>query len=388
MATGNEAQPNLDAPFRCDVPFQLVGKPETDADAVQSNVNKLGLHHGGDFPEAGYEALWQLVMGDDKTKAQTYWYRYASYSVFRDGYIQYTEKVEGRWGGAKFRDASLPVVIHITDTTAHDIANNCGDHANETCKPYDPVQVENAHYSNAVHQAYVAKGARVISIYDDRDHGVGNQLQQLVATSSAPQAVVPACAFKKDDGSWKCGENQCCTIASGGVAPNSDGNCVLSYGIKNANTLSDTLVDGVDALVKYATSDVAAIIKRDEEEYNKTGIDTSCFIKSVMALDDGYLPPPQDPEKECNPKAIPANFYKTDYADGYTNFAIGTSNSARPGAELNFTVTAQNDTCVESTENPQIFEAYIELIDPKTGMSFGERKVSIVVPAVGKVIVN
>ena len=386
--TGTETQPDLKVPFRCDVPFRLLGQPETDAGTVQANVNKLGLHHGGDFPESGYEALWQLVMGDDKTKAQARWYRYGSYSVFADGSLSYTAKTANRWGGAQFRNASLPVVIHITDTTSHDTAKNCGDKANETCKPYDPIYVENAHYSDAVHKAYVNKGARIISVYDDRDHGVGNQLQQLVATSSATQAVVPACAFKKDDGSWKCGDNKCCTIASGGgVAPNGDGKCVLSYGIKDAKDLSTTLVDGVDALVKYATSDVAAIIKRDEKEYNETGIDTSCFIKSVMALDDGYVPPPQPPEKECNPKAIPAKF-NADYPNGYTNFAIGTSNSAKPGAQLNFKVTAQNDVCVEPTDNNQIFEAIIELIDPKTGMSYGERKVSIIVPGKDQIIVN
>ena len=411
--TGTEIQTDPEKPFRCDVPFKLLGKPETDASLVVKNVGNLSLHHGGDFPESGYEALWQLVMGDDKTKAQANWYKYGDYSVFSSDSILYTQKEEGRWGGALFRNASLPVVIHITDTTSHDDVSNCGDPSKTctkdsecpnnfacdltsktctSCKPYDPAYVENAHYSEAVHKAYVDKGARIISVYDDRDNGVGSQLRQLVATSSATRAVVPVCAFMTDAENWRCGEDKCCTSAAGVVEPIVDTNgnkmCVLSYGIKEASGLSTSLVDGVDALVKYATSDVAAIIHRDENKYLETGIDTSCFIKSVMALDDGYVAPPQDPEKTCNPKAKPAVFYNADYNNGYTNFAIGTSSSDKEGAQLNFKVIAENDTCAPALDDPQIFEATIELVDPTTGMSYGNRKVSIIVPAKDKVIVN
>ncbi len=405
---GTEVQPDLTKPFRCDRPFALLGKPETDPTTVQANVNKLGLHHGGDFPEAGFEALWQIVMGDDMTKPQATWYKYGNYTTFNSGSIAYTPKSSERWGGAQFRNSTLPVVIHITDTTAHDSATNCSDkdkEGNPTCKPYDPAYVENAHYSAETLDAYKEKGARVISIYDARDGldytaapGTG-QLAQLVNVSNETSAIVPVCAFKTDAENWKCGSNKCCTISpkgeAFGIMPDSNNNCVLSYAIEGASALSETLVDGVDALVKYATSEVAAIITGnpiDGSEY-----DTSCFIKSVEAFvekgsDDnklkGYVAPPQEPEASCNPVAAPAKFNGSEYNNGYTNFAIGTSSTEKEGSQLNFTVTAINDVCVKPTEQMQVFEAYIELIEPKTGMSFGKRTVSIVVPGEASAEIN
>ncbi|MBQ4359253.1 MAG: hypothetical protein II767_03270 [Proteobacteria bacterium] len=405
---------------KSDKPFELVIRPETNAQTVQTKVNGISLHHGGDYPEAGYEALWQLVKGDDTTVKQTTWKKFGNYSAFSAGTVARTPKTAGRWGGGQFRDNSLPVVVHITDTTAHDIGTNCDtksqvDPTKTTCIPYDPAYVDvdqdntgkyaGGHYSPAVHKAYQERGARIISIYDNATDnerfgmtGV-RQLRQLIDTSTATTAIVPVCAFKKDASSWKCGEDKCCTLMdkSGklqGVAP-VDKQCVLSYGIANGTVLSDALVDGVDALVKYATSEVAVRVKGNKIANSDN--DTSCFIKRVEAFEilkdsegndiSGYVRPPQEPETTCNPVAKATTFDNAEYLNGYTNFAIGTSSKDKVGAKLNFHIIAQNDTCVKPTEQAQVFEAYIELYEPKTGMSFGERKVSIVVPGEKSVII-
>ncbi|MBQ9817019.1 MAG: hypothetical protein IJM59_06090 [Proteobacteria bacterium] len=405
---------SVDVPYRCDTPFQLLGRPEIEESTVQANVNKLTLHHGGDFPESGYEALWQIVRGDDfGANDMVSWRADANDpTTFKDGSIAQTPKSTERWGGAQFRNSTMPVVVHVTDTTAHDddgsfcTADDVKDAALK-CKPYDPEHVTNAHYSKAVHAAYQEKGARVISIYDGHvaDSASIAQLPQLINTSEQTNAVVPACAFKDSNSNWMCGPGVgtsddskawCCTIP-GGVAPTGK-NCVLSYAIKNGNQLSDTLVDGVDALVKYAISQVAAIVKPDPAALAATpSVDTSCFIKEVQAFTTetfkdkeyaGYVAPPAEPEKSCNPVAEPEAFSGAEYQNGYKNFAIGTSSAEKEGAQLNFMVKAVNDHCAKPTEQTQIFEATIELIDPLTGMSFGERKVSIVVPGVGSVAVN
>lgn len=425
-------------PFLCDVPFQLLGQPEPtiqfdskgnikkDADGnalvdeskvklVSDNVKKLSLHHGGDLPEAGYESLWQIVKGD--VAQRTHWTTYQGYSQFafkspdpavyevngKENYINKTVSKDGRWGGAQFRDKTLPVVVHITDASAHDDGSNCmcdddKTKQNCTCKPYDPAYVD-SHYHEAVHAAYKEKGARIISVFDAGENNVMLS-DQLVETSRATDAIVPACAFKNEDNTWnKCvatlhgvtveedGTGKCQTRA-GCVDPDDKGNCVLSYSIMSGDKLSDTLVSGVDALVKYSVSDVAAIIKRDEDTFEKSNIDTSCFIKSVEALDDGYVAPPQEPEHSCNPTAEPAKFNDSTYNNGYRNFAIGTSSSAKAGAQLNFRVTAMNDNCVAATADMQVFEAVIELVNPTTGMSYGEHKVSIVVPGVSQGVIN
>lgn len=389
---------------QCDTPFQRLGQPETDITKVVTNVNKLKLHNGGDFPEAGYESLWQLVKGDDKTEPIVSWYRYGTYPYFADGKILRVTNANDRWGGAGFRNSTLPVVIHITDTTSHD-GNECTTlHKNDTdiaqtycdvagssrkyIQPYDPAYVENAHNSDDVHAAYLEKGARIISIYRHD----GTQLNQLVETSTATQTYVPVCAFKTSATAWKCGADQCCTgmNANGtakGIAPNAQGNCVLSYGITTGDKLSDTLVDGVDALVKYATSNVAAVVRGNPIE--GTNVDTSCFIQRVEAFETytttdgrvvkGYVEPPQEPEASCNPIAQPDKFNGMTYNNGYSNFAIGTSSSDKPGSQLNFRVVAQNN-CVPATETTRVFNAYIDIIDPTTGLNFGTQEVSIVVP--------
>ncbi len=374
-----------------DVPYELLGRTETEESTVITNVNKLGLHNGGDLPESGYESLWQLVMGDDKTKPQASWYAYGgdgAYAEFSSGSLSYASHDDTRWGGASFRKSSLPVVIHITDTISHD----------EKDSPYDPVYIENAHYSTAVHQAYVSKGARIISIFrKDQEHAselnskvTGRRLNQLIETSQATNAVVPACAFKKDASNWLCGADKCCTeMDSSGkeVAVNpTDGKCVLSFGIDNSSALSTSLVAGVDALVKYATSQVAAVVRG--EPIDGSEVDTSCFIKRVEAFDTGYVAPPQEPEASCNPKAVPAQFNGSLYNNGYKNFATGTSSADKPGAQLNFRVVAQNDVCVQPKEQAQVFTAHIDIIDPVTGVNYGSREVSIIVPGVKASSVN
>ncbi len=377
-----------------DVPYQLLGRPETTEATVIDNVNKLGLHNGGDLPESGYESLWQLVMGDDKTKAQASWYAYGgdnTYPEFSSGSIAYYTPAEERWGGAGFRKSTLPVVIHITDTISHD----------ESDSPYDPAYVENAHYSTAVHQAYVQKGARIISIFrKDKEHAseldakvTGRRLNQLMQASEATNAVVPVCAFRTSETEWLCDANKCCTEMDQnnqrvGVDPTAGGQCVLSFGIDESGALSDSLVAGVDALVKYATSQVAAVVRG--EPIDGSEVDTSCFIKRVEAfetytnsdgeLQHGYVAPPQQPETDCNPVATPASFGEATYNNGYSNFATGTSSKDRPGAELNFKVIAQNDVCVPPKEQAQVFTAHIDIIDPVTGVNYGSRDVSIIVP--------
>ncbi len=358
-----------------DTPFELLGAPLTvprdDADAlaaVEANINKLSLHNGGDLPESGYESLYQLVMADDRTRPQTSWYAYQNYSGFTSGTLPYVTPGADRWGGGMFRRSSLPVVVHITDTTSHD----------SKAQPYDPTTVENAHYSDDVHDAYIAKGARIISIYTKS----ASQLPQLIETSSATRSLVPVCAFRQSDLTWRCGEDKCCTVEGTGVDPVSDESgtkqCVLSYAVMTATNLSTSLIDGVDAIVKYATYDVAAVVRGEPIEGSSH--DTSCFIKRVEALADGYVAPPQEPETSCNPVAQPAEFEHVGYHNGYSNFAPGTSSSTRPGASLNFAVVAENDICVKPKSEAQVFKAYIDVIDPTTQMVFGTHQVSIIVP--------
>ncbi|GEM_PF-330707 len=356
----------LNGTYYNDVPFIVYGEISTDADTVTANANKLSTHAGADGPESGYESLWQIVKGDDTSYPQASWVSSGG-SNYTSGALNHCTPASG-WGCVGFRDSSLPVVVHITDNQSHDTNVN----------PYDTTYVKNPHYSAAVHSAYQEKGARVLSIYRS-----SSQQSQLVTTSQQTNAIVPACAFKKSDGSWKCGENKCCVIGMGTSGVNTisgTDNCVLSYAISSASNMSDTVVDGIDALVKYGTYEVSTVTHGDPAV---TAFDTSCFIQRVEA--SKYNPPCAEPEASCNPEAVPAKVVATTYNDGFTNFAPGTSNELS-GAELEFKVYARNynattgKPCVEQTETPQIFTAFIDVINPTTGLKFGTREVKIIVP--------
>jgi len=350
-----------------DLPYRLLGAVSTNPDVITAAVNQLTVRNGGDGPESGYESLWQIVMGNDRSYPQAAWSSTANGPII--GSIPYYDPAPGTWGGVGFRDGTLPVVVHITDVVSHDHNQN----------PYDTRFVRNPHYSTDVHPAYQAKGARVVSIYRNSS---GVQLGQLVGTSQVTNAIVPACAFKQPSGAWRCGENRCCTVTSAsGVAPIAGNSCVLSYGISSSGTMSDTLVEGIDALVKYGTYEVSTVIHGEpirDMHGNLTGKDTSCFIKRVESV--RYIAPEQEPEMSCNPVAVPTQVGGVGYNNGFANFAPGTSNAARPGAQLVFRVVAENDTCFAPEKTARSFKAYIDVVNPTTGLLFGRREVVIIVP--------
>lgn len=337
-------------------------------------VDQLALHDGGDTSESGFESLWQVAMGDDSTQPQASWRAYDNMASFQTSSLAYTPKDEDRWGGAQMRKKALPVVLHITDATSHDA----------DFQPYDPAYVENPHYSTDVYAAYAAKGARIVSIFTKST----KQIDQLVTTSKETNAYVPACAFRTAEGAWRCGEKQCCTINNDGtdvgtapVSHNGKEVCVLSYAVNSASNLSNSLVDGIDALVKYSDFSVTTVTRGLPIE--GTLVDTSCFIKRVEAIaESGYIAPPLEPEKSCNPIAEPFKFGGSDYDNAYKNFAVGTSSDAREGAKLTFKVVAQNDHCVEAQTTSQVFQAYIDVIDASSQVVLGSQIVSIIVPGV------
>ena len=355
----------LSGTFYRDLPFVLYGTISTDAQTVTNNVNKYSLHAGNDGPESGYEALWQIVKGDDKSKPQASWIS-SDESNYSSGSLSHCTPPAGTWGCVGFRPSTLPVVVHITDQYSH----------NSDRSPYDTRYVKNPHYSKEVYEAYKQKGAKIMTIYQG---GNTSQHSQLLDMSTQTSTSVPVCAFRNDKNAWKCGNNRCCTTTSAnGIAPNDAKQCVLSYGIsKDSSTMNETIVDGLDALVKYGTYDVSTKIRGDKLPNGKN---TSCFIDKIVATQ--YVAPPQEPEKSCNPIATPAKIKSGSYNDGFRNFATGTSSATRAGAQLKFQVYASNNNCYKPGTETQVFTAHIDVYNPTTGLLFDTQDVAIVVPGI------
>ncbi len=221
-----------------------------------------------------------------------------------------------------WRERAIPIVMHITD------ANSKGDRASTVA-------------------ALNAKGIKVISVMSSG--GCGGPSGELTAIASETGAVVPQCADA--------------------------GRTVLKYDINaDGSGLDTAVINGVDALVKYAVFDVYAEVTDDGDSSTP---DTSKFLKKVEALE--YVAPPNEPEHSCAPTATPATFNSSAYNNGFKNFSTGTASPSRPGSTLRFTVIAKNDF-YEPEERAQAFKAHINIVDAKTKSILDVQDVTIIVP--------
>lgn len=337
-----------------DEPFHLFSGITTDEPTAQTAANALTLGGGNDGPESGYEALFQAAAGT---------------GVMGTGGNFGPFTAVGRTGGAQFRPGSLPIIVHATDADAHDTVDATGN-------PAYPAAY-NAHGRTAALTALTKIGARVITI---QNGSTSTAAAQLTEVSQTTRAVVPVCSFKLDASNWRCGENKCCLPE--GVAPTADADgkpeCVLRYQIQgNGTGLANAATDGIDAIIKYTKFDVLAAGRDDG---NAATPDTSAFLRRVEAnTPDDTFKPPAEPELSCNPVPKPASFKDATYNNGFSGFAVGSSSATREGARLFFTVRAQNTT-VKEQPDPQVFKAYIDIVDEQTGVVLDTQDVVVIVP--------
>ena len=383
-----------------DLPFRVLGKVSTDAEVVTSYTQKslFTTRHGEDGAESGAESLYQIATGVGTAwkanSATGYWligvHPDGTGAVDRitknwnGGSTQANVNAPSTWGGVDFRQSSLPVVVHTTDVYSHDAASIYNSSIPEHLS-YNGVvdSVVDPHYTADLVPVLRSKGIRVITlgVPSNGEACHANDLGQMTTWSRESDAVVPACAFE-----GACGANKCCLgtkISDPVTIGEKTDQCVLYYEAAQSD-VSETVTKGVAALVKYGTYEVSTRV--EGEPIAGSSKTTACFIKRVVATK--YLPPPQEPEKSCNPTALPKKLNGADYDNGFENFAPGTANPNVDGARLHFTVVAQNDDCVEPTDQFQIFKAYIDVINPTTGLVFGRRQVSILVPPKALDVVN
>jgi hypothetical protein len=236
------------------------------------------------------------------------------------GYFSLDKLVsDGIW-----RTDTIPIAVHITDAVSHERGVSGKADAIASLK---------------------TKGVKVLTVLSDGGYETSTALAQLTELSDQTGAVVPECAGA--------------------------GRTTLLYEISADGTgLDNAVVNGIDAMVKYALFDVYTLPADDGD----TGTpDTSCFLKKIESLE--YIG-----ADDCAQTAIPAAFNSSSYNNGFENFSTGTSSASVPGSKLKFTVHAQNDTCVEPTDRAQVFSADIHIIDALTGSYLDSQIVTIIVP--------
>jgi hypothetical protein len=319
-----------------DVPFGLLQRVTISRPDAQSGVDRLDLHNGGDGPESGVEALYQIATGEGRRECN------ANVPAFDPAAGYRLEVSDGEIGGVGFREGSLPIVIHITDAVSHarnEDGYNCGATREQAM---DALQVV---------------GAKVVGVATNDT--ARNEIAQIAAATGA---FVPPCAWGETR-PGTCGAGECCTGANGaGVAPGSDGMCPLVFSVSSDGSgLDRSIVDGVDALLHYAPMDVTARARRDPAE---ALIDTSCFLRSIVP--DVAIPP----AGACAATPERVDFDGDGTLDGFAGVT--------PGTDLRYTITAMND-CVPPQPEPQVFMAFIDVIGDGTTV-LDTQLVTILVP--------
>ncbi|MDF1566159.1 MAG: hypothetical protein P1V51_24215 [Deltaproteobacteria bacterium] len=330
-------------PFGCfssgDRPFTLLQPITTDAALAVAGANALALHNGFDTPESGYESLYQVATG-----AGTSWGAGTSSTCgtwSADSVPAYTGA--GR-GGVGFRSGALPFVVHITDANSH------------VHTDYPPGSVFDAHSKQEAFSALQALGARVLTMQSGSNSTAATQLNEI---STQTGAVVPVCAFQTGPSTWSCGINQCCTGLNGAGVPPSAGQCVLRYTLdSNGTGMNTRVVDGIDALLRYGTSDLRGQVRDDGDAGTP---DTTCFVQRVEAVE--WIAPTTQPAVSCVSQATPADLGGVGYDDGFTGYAQGITDGSGTAARLGFDLVAGLGSCLTPGTSPRLLTVNVDLVE-------------------------
>jgi hypothetical protein len=226
---------------RDDEPFVLLSPITSDEERVANAIagldQPLGL--GGDLPESGFEALFQIATGEG--------YGFAGVPVI----ARYTRRAEvggGTLGGVGFREGALRAVLHVTDAPSHTPA----DYADTFPGTHDLQDAAGALFAiNAKLIAIVSSCTAKAGRCDLEAYATARaQLEQLATRTGA---VGPAI-----DGGCPYG-------AEGRVLPATDDGCPLVFDVMpDGSGLPSTLIDSVAALLDGTRFRVVSALAADD----------------------------------------------------------------------------------------------------------------------------
>lgn len=305
---------------RADQPFFLLSAITQDEKAIQRALSTLNmpLGYGGDSPEAGAEALFQIATG-------------AGYRAHGRQYIEAfrsSDSALGSLGGVGFRQRALPLVVHITDSVSHD--------------PSDyGAALPGVHDIEDAIAALKALGARVIGVASGSSARA--ELKQLATGTGA---VLPA-----DSG------GTCSTGTNGAQQEAEKGMCPLVFETDaQGNGLSEGIVDSIIALLDgLRFAEVRAVVAADP-----LGVVDSIGVVSL-------------PQTSGIATPMTADLRPLDSPDGVEDSFVDVFNSAQLGFIVNF----RNDV-VEPSYTDQSFRVLIQILGD--GWVIEEHLLRVVVP--------
>ena len=292
-----------------DLPVELLTPITPDAAQAQAGINGLQLGSGGDGPESGSEALYQLATG-----AGVSWPggRIAPFEV-------------------GWRDGALPIVVQITDAAMNSA---------ETYLNAVPAAASRPKLQSALDTL----GAKVIAVVSS-DGDTLTATEEYLELVRATGASVPSTAF---------GTHGQCETGIGGslVAADGSGNCPLLFGIDgDGSGLGASIVEAVGALAKHAVLDIDA--RAANEPGNEDG--QGAEVDAIGAFLDRVVPNASpDQASGCTKGLATDDRLAMDKLDD-TFVAVA------PGQRVCFDVIAKRNDRVEAQLVPQLFRARIDL---------------------------
>lgn len=315
--------------FAGDLPFEIASPVTTDVADAQAALNTLTLGSGGDTPESGIEALYQIATG-----AGVSWPADASIGAPAGSIPPFD---------MGYRPGALPIVIQISDAE------------NQSAATYGAFVPEAASRQDAF-DALAAIQAKVILVNVAQSSIALADHLEIVETTGA---VVPPSAFGPS--------GQCLTGINGAQQPpNANGQCPLLYNVDfNGAGLGGSIVDAVQALAGSSTFDIDA--RPVNEASNSGGVD------AVAAFID-HVTPNDMPASSTGCKSGVAVDDRLGN-DGVDDTFVGVTG----GVRVCFDVVPKMNTTVMPADEPQLFRARIDVYGDNVTV-LDDREVWFVVP--------
>ncbi|MBK9070562.1 MAG: hypothetical protein IPL79_06125 [Myxococcales bacterium] len=340
-----------------DLPFRLHQRITTSASEAQAGVGALNLGQGADYPESGWEALYQIATGAGLGSWVTVFEPLSGYVPAKHGLL----------GGVGFREAALPIVVQIGDAAWH--------HSGSSTVQCDDVSLSYVGIAGAASRvatkaALTAKGIRVVGIDSNRFSsgapcGPHTDMRDVASATGAiaqPNAWNDPYFGGRPAG---CSNAQCCTGLNGvGQAPTSLG-CPLVFEVSpsGGGDFVRQIVQAVRVLVNYAVLDLSSQPRSTPQPTLEGNlIDPSDFISSITPLAISPAPP---------------GGMQVD-SSGQIMLQV------QPGVEATFEVVAQN-TIVPGAAEAQVFVLQLVVLSDAVAV-LDTRQVVIIVPPNGTLI--
>lgn len=316
-----------------DEPFLLaIGMtPPARASDVQTALDAMRLHTGGDGPESGTEALHQLMTG----LGGRWTYRGdATYTMRR--YV--ADCLDTGWGAACFREGVLPIVVHFADFCSHN--GPPGD--SESCSPYVDVAPSPVSWTDAIAEMN-RHGAKYIGINTDLSPCRG---------VSGPSGGTP-CFFMRR------------TAEATGAVDVDEQPLVYDLPDGGGTTLFvDTVVEAIETVATRVPVDVDTALRDDPSD----AVDARRFVESLVpacgatpATDPCWSPPEGVTAEQAVVRIDESTFF-----------------GVVPGTNVTFRVTFRNAFQIAERES----RLYVVVVQARTGaVVLDERQVFVVLPA-------